>query len=207
MTAAFNCNVPAVPVLKCRRVSGSRNADKFILNSSAEAVLALDEIAAHNSRSMNSEFIIAFTEALEGGDKAELSRDLYVAQLGVARASSVLLKVGHVDLPMMSGENRSAIRLPPGVRAKITETARNEKVSMATWMLKAMFWWINLQRDTHALLTACVAIRKEVTPSASDQWGTFTKLSSITPPQSHGADRPQATTARMAPPLRPEVSQ
>lgn len=154
-------HVSALPPRSCRRVQDSRKADKFVLSTHSTIIDALDEIARSHSRSVNSEVIMAVTEALDGNQRTTLDRQLYVNHLGEARASLILVGVTHVELCAMRGDHTTTVRLPDGIREAVAMEAGIMHLSMLAWMLKALQCWINDQRDIHALQNACVATQRQ----------------------------------------------
>lgn len=149
------------PPRSCRRVKDSRKADKFVLTTHSVIIDALDEIARSASRSVNSEIIMAVTEALDGNKRSAFDRQLYVNHLGEGQASLILVGVPHIDLSAMRGDHSTTARFPDGIRDAIAIEAGIRKVSMMTWVLMALQCWINLQRDIHSLQNACVETRPQ----------------------------------------------
>ncbi|WP_155943692.1 Arc family DNA-binding protein [Pseudomonas sp. G5(2012)] len=157
LSIAPMAHVDATPTLSCRRVRDSRKADKFVLRTHATIIDALDKVASSHSRSVNSEIIMAVTEALDGNQRARFARQLYVNHLGEARASLILIEVPHIDLSAMLGGHTTTVRFPDGIRDAIALEAGKTRHSMMNWMLKALQCWLNDQRDIHALQNACFA--------------------------------------------------
>ncbi|MBV7547412.1 Arc family DNA-binding protein [Pseudomonas sp. PDM26] len=156
LSIATTAHAAALPPRPCRRVRDSRKADKFVLSTHTTIIDALDEIARSHCRSVNSEIIMAVTEALDGNQRTTFDRQLYVNHLGEARASLILVGVPHVDLSAMRGDHTTTVRLPDGIREAVAMEAGIMHLSMMAWMLKALQCWINDQRDIHALQNACV---------------------------------------------------
>lgn len=156
----------ALPSLSYRRVRDSRKADKFVLRTHTTIIDALDEIASSHSRSVNSEIIMAVTEALDRNQRTKFARQLYVNHLGEARASLILVGVPHIELSAMLGDHSTTVRLPDGIREAVAMEAGKMRLSMMTWMLKALQCWINDQRDIHALQNACVEIQRQDSSNA-----------------------------------------
>lgn len=161
LSIAPMAHVAATPTLSCRRVRDSRKADKFVLRTHATIIDALDEVARSYSRSVNSEIIMAVTEALDRNQRAKLDRQLYMNHLGEARASLILLGVPHIDLSALPGDHETTVRFPDGIREAVAMEAGKTHLSMMAWILKALQCWINDQRDKHALQNACVATQRQ----------------------------------------------
>jgi len=161
LSIATTAHTAALPPRFCRRVRDSRTADKFVLSTHTTIIDALDEIARSHSRSVNSEIIMAVTEALDGSQRTAFDRQLYVSHLGEARASLILVGVPHIELSAMRGDHSTTVRLPDGIREAIAIQAGIMHLSMLAWILRALQSWINDQRDIHVLQNACVETRHQ----------------------------------------------
>jgi|SRR3990167_394943 len=147
------------PVPRPRNVS--RTSDKFIVRASADLLNAMTELARLQGRSANSEFISALTESLGGRKTATAARNIYAKYLGEDLAGEVLLTVERFDAVMCMGEEASCIRLPEGVRSAVADLVDHKGgrgfTTMQAWITDALVRWINVQRESDALLRACIA--------------------------------------------------
>lgn len=145
----------------------SRTADKFVIRASGQLIQAMAELGKHQGRSANSEVTFALTESLAGRVRARTERRCYEATLGPDLAGEVLMQVVKFDKSEMSGKSRSIIRLPDGIRMAIADSVDRKNAtearfqSMNSWVLDALVWWINHQRESYALLNACIALDLE----------------------------------------------
>ena len=140
----------------------SRTSDKFIVRASADLLFAMTELGTLRGRSTNSEFISALTESLSGRETATAARNIYAKYLGEDLAAKVLLNVERLDAAMCKGKEEICIRLPEGVRSAVAELVDNKGgkgtfPTMGAWITDALMWWINVQRESDALLRACIA--------------------------------------------------
>lgn len=125
------------------------------------------ELGKSQGRSANSEVILAVVESLAGRVRARASRKIYETYLGPELATAVINQVIVFDKSGIRGTSKSLIRLPDGIRVSIAEcidrkTSIEPRLqSMNSWVLDALVWWINYQRETHALLDACIAMDSE----------------------------------------------
>lgn len=116
-----------------------------------------------NRRSANAEITTAIVESLTDRKRACAIRRSFVHQLGPIESAVVLSKVAIFAFEVEAREKRNAIRLPDGVRASITDAAELASagggvlITMNDWILDAVLWWINNQRECSALLDAIVA--------------------------------------------------
>jgi hypothetical protein len=66
---------------------------------------------------------------------------------------------------------KKVIRLPDGARDGVSNTVAQSVAeggpfgSMNTWFVDAMVWWVNIQRQTHALELAAVELDQEQAPT------------------------------------------
>lgn len=155
LSAAMRSNPP-------RPECNSRTAEKFVVRASNEVMAAMAALGKHQGRSANSEITCAVLESLAGRQRAITKRKVLSAYLGPEASQKVLQQQEPFDRASTRGEAKKVIRLPDGVRLDIWHAVERSIAegghlrSMNTWLVDAMFWWINNQRETYALLGACV---------------------------------------------------
>ncbi len=124
---------------------------------------AMSALGDLHRRSANAEITAAIVESLGDRKRASAIRRSFVRQLGLIESAVVLSKVAVFAVEVHTPERRDAIRLPDGVRASVTEAAdlasaeSGVLITMNDWILDAVLWWINNQRECTALLDAIVA--------------------------------------------------
>jgi len=164
-------NPPADPILPAaptpRPVYNSRTAEKFVLRISKEIKGAIEALGTLHGRSANSEIVFALKSSLEGRQEVTTDINSRMAYLGPERAALTLQQVVRLEARAAIGTSKKVARLPDGVRDGITDMVERSVAeggnlrSMNSWCLDALVWWINNQRESHALLQACVELDQE----------------------------------------------
>jgi hypothetical protein len=122
------------------------------------------ELGEQNRRSANAEVIAATVESLNGRKRANAIRRAFVNQLGESQAALVLSAVEPFVMDDSPPIERDAHRFPDGVRASVSQAAkrlsaeRGTVITMNAWIVDAVIWWINNQRECCALLNAVVQL-------------------------------------------------
>lgn len=150
----------------------SRTADKYVIRTSRSLIDAVSELGKVHGRSGNSEFVAAVMESLAGRQRTIAMRNILIARLGQPLANQVLENVERVaSEPVKQPRygDHVVLRLPDGVRMAISEVvARSKKEtgrfpSMLAYVNAAVVFWINIQRECDALLSACMTIDESLT--------------------------------------------
>ena len=153
----------------------SRSADKYVIRGHEELFVELRAIGAHQGRSMNSEVVAAFLDALAGNRRSLAMLAILKGHLGENVASRVLSAVRDFDLTSCVTKKKFVVRCPPDVRdtirdgvASATAAGADNKTpswpSMNSWMLDALVNWVNIQRQHYSLLSAAIAMDQTLLP-------------------------------------------
>jgi Arc-like DNA binding domain len=161
--ALANARTPQQP----RPTYSSRTADKYVIRSSRALIDAVTSLGKVHGRSANSEVVAAVMESLAGRQRTIATRNILVARLGQPLADQVLASVKRVGIEPVKQPrfgDQVVIRLPDGVRMSIAEAVARSKretgrfPSMLAYVNAAIVFWINIQRECDALLSACMAM-------------------------------------------------
>lgn len=155
------------PIAK-RPAYDSVMADKFIVRSSAALMSALRGLAQQHGRSVNAEAGSAVLASLAGRVRETAMRNILVGQLGKHNSARVLLQVELFNEVDRKPTKKTVVRFPEGVRWRVTGAASQISdrtggaLSMHTWIVNALVWWVNIHYEIDALLTASIAKAPEV---------------------------------------------
>ncbi|WP_137188162.1 Arc family DNA-binding protein [Pseudomonas asiatica] len=150
----------------------SRTADKYVIRTSRSLIDAVSDLGKVHGRSGNSEMVAAIMESLAGRQRTVAMRNILIARLGQPLAGQVLANVERrAAEPVVQTRyaDKVVLRLPDGVRMSIIEVvARSKKEtgrfpSMLAYVNAAIVFWINIQRECDALLSACMTMDESLT--------------------------------------------
>ncbi|MFL1449427.1 Arc family DNA-binding protein [Pseudomonas tritici] len=99
----------------------SRSAAKYVIRGYEELFVELRAIGSHQGRSMNSEVVAAFLEALAGHQRSQAMLTILKGHLGENIASSVLSTVRDFDITNCVTKKQFVVRCPPDVRNTIRD--------------------------------------------------------------------------------------
>lgn len=144
-------------------VYDSRTADKFVFRTTKALAAELKRLGQLSQRSMNAEVVLAVTEYLRWRERNEVMHKALSAYLGPVHARAVIASVQPFKhtAPRKGTARQIVVRFPPGVRGEVFSAKDEDQDSMNNVMLQAILWWVNIQRQTHALLAACAATELE----------------------------------------------
>lgn len=140
----------------------SRTADKFVLRGPHSLFDAVAELGNTQGRSVNSEIVQAIQAKIAGRQAASLTRQCLCARLGDTKAAFALAGIKPFDAQTGSETKKTVIRFPLGVREAIADAvdrareAEGDSVTKNGWIVEALIWWVDVQRQTNALLGACI---------------------------------------------------
>ncbi|WP_323601074.1 Arc family DNA-binding protein [Pseudomonas putida] len=150
----------------------SRTADKYVIRTSRSLIDAVSDLGKVHGRSGNSEIVAAIMESLAGRQRTVAMRNILIARLGQPLAGQVLANVERraaEPVVQTRDADKVVLRLPDGVRMSIIEVvARSKKEtgrfpSMLAYVNAAIVFWINIQRECDALLSACMTMDESLT--------------------------------------------
>lgn len=150
----------------------SRTADKYVIRTSRSLIDAVSDLGKVHGRSGNSEMVAAIMESLAGRQRTVAMRNILIARLGQPLAGQVLANVERraaEPVVQTRDADKVVLRLPDGVRMSIIEVvARSKKEtgrfpSMLAYVNAAIVFWINIQRECDALLSACMTMDESLT--------------------------------------------
>jgi hypothetical protein len=145
----------------------SRTADKYVIRSSSALFDAVTSLGKVHGRSANSEVVAAVMESLAGRQRSIAMRNILVARLGQPLADQVLAnveRIGSEAIKQPRYADNIVIRLPDGVRLAIAEAVARSKretgrfPTMLSYVSAAIVFWVNIQRECDALLSASMAM-------------------------------------------------
>lgn len=125
--------------------------DKFVIRMSESLFGCVDALASYNDRSFNSEVRQALLHWFDAESSPKIIRKLLESKLGPIWASIALSKVESVSV---EGPNthKFSVRLLPGQRTRLKDAASATQVSMNTYALCTVGWWLTMNRETESLL-------------------------------------------------------
>jgi len=155
---------------KPRKKTDSRTADKFVIRGYAELFAEMSGIGLHHGRSANSEMVAAVLEALSGHERANATLRILKAHLGGEISERVLAEVPDFDLKKCKKPGKFIVRFPSQIREKVRDGVKraassgagDRLSSMNKWFLEALVAWVNIQRQQYALLSAAIALEKDL---------------------------------------------
>lgn len=140
----------------------SRTAEKFAVRAFKGMFDELDRLAVLQLRSKNSECVLALIDSLDGRVRSTAALNCLVKyvdfHLGFGTSADILEAVPEFVYSGWAGDDKFVIRLPEDARESIAHAANESNVAMNTWVKKALGYWINMQRQIHALTVAVSAI-------------------------------------------------
>ncbi|MCU9527495.1 Arc family DNA-binding protein [Pseudomonas mosselii] len=150
----------------------SKTADKYVIRTSRSLIDAVSDLGKVHGRSGNSEMVAAIMESLAGRQHTVAMRNILIARLGQPLSGQVLANVERraaEPVVQTRDADKVVLRLPEGVRMSIIEVvARSKKEtgrfpSMLAYVNAAIVFWINIQRECDALLSACMTMDESLT--------------------------------------------
>lgn len=125
--------------------------DKFVIRMPEDLYCNVGEQATFNGRSLNSEVKQALLHWFDAESSPRMIREIIITQLGPSWSGIALAKVK--DVPVDGPTDRKfCVRLLPGQRTRLKAEAVAMKISMNTFVLCVVGWWIRTHRETESLL-------------------------------------------------------
>lgn len=140
----------------------SRTADKFVIRGSVELFAELESIGHHHFRSKNAEVVAGIMDSLTDHKRSLSLLLILKTHVGEPIASMVLSEVKDFDPYACVSHKKFVARFPVMVRDAIRDAGRagmtdsDKPSTMNQWVLHALVRWINIQRQTYALLSAAM---------------------------------------------------
>jgi hypothetical protein len=141
----------------------SRLADKFVIRGYEELFAEIERLADLQLRSKNSEVNMAIMDSINGRVQSSATLSGLCAYLGEELSAEVLAVVPEFVMceATHTHYDKFVIRFPDEVRPAMTQASIDEgSGSMIAWIRQTLTYWINAQRQQHALLAAITVIKE-----------------------------------------------
>lgn len=140
----------------------SRSADKFVIRGYEELFTELERLADLQLRSKNSEVVMAIMDSINGRVHSSSTLTGLRSYLGEVFSEEVLAVVPEFVMCVATHthEDKFNVRFPDEIRAAMNQASVDERSgSMIAWVRETLTYWINAQRQQHALLAAIAVIK------------------------------------------------
>lgn len=137
----------------------SREADKFVIRYYAEVSEELERLASLGLRSKNAEVCCALMDSIHYRHKSRTILHSLIHYLGDEVSTRVLELVPEFRYADCRQEDKFVVRFPTELRSAIARAAQdsdNGDTTMIGWVRATLLYWINAQRQIHALQDAVV---------------------------------------------------
>lgn len=141
----------------------SRSADKFVIRGYEELFAEIERLAVLQLRSKNSEVNMAIMDSINDRIHSSATLSGLRSYLGEELSDEVLAAVPEfvMSSTIHRHDDKFVIRFPDEVRPAMTQASVDEgSGSMIAWIRQTLAYWINAQRQQHALLAAIAVIKE-----------------------------------------------